>query len=132
MSKVDDFNEFFGEMISSYSRKQALEDEVLVDLNQFIPIPESGYKYPVACTTAVWGIIESAVNNLKYSNDYKGIVWDILHMSRNCPIKKWPTGCLFQVVIIGAGPEKIFTFKIECGPGDQGEPVLTIMMPDED
>ena len=76
--------------------------------------------------------MESAVNNPKYGNDYEGIVWDILHMSRNCPIKKWPTGCLFQVVIIGAGPEKIFTFKIECGPGDQGEPVLTIMMPDED
>ena len=53
MSKVDDFNEFFGEMISSYSRKQALEDGVLVDLNQFIPVPESGYKYPVACTIAV-------------------------------------------------------------------------------
>jgi hypothetical protein len=132
MSKVNKMNELFGEVISCYSRKQALEDGVLVDLNQFIPISESGYKYPVACTIAVWGIIESAVNNPRYGNDYAGIVWDILHMSRNCPTKKWPTGCLFQVVIIGAGSEKIFTFKIEFGPGDRGELVLTIMMPDED
>ena len=132
MSKVNELNEFFGEVISCYGRKQALEDGVLVDLNQFIPISESGYKYPVDCTIAVWRIIESAVNNPKYVNDYKGIVWDILQMSRNCPTKKWPTGCLFQVVIIGAGPKMIFTFKIECGPGDQGEPVLTIMMPEED
>ena len=132
MSKANDFNESFGEVISCYSRKQALEDGVLVDLNQFIPVLESGYKYPVACTIAVWGIIESAVNNPKYGNDYAGIVWDILHMSRNCPTKKWSTGCLFQVVIIGAGPKKISTFKIECGPGDQGEAFLTIMLPDED
>jgi hypothetical protein len=132
MSKVNEMNELFGEVISSYSRKQALEDEVLVDLNQFIPVPESGYKYPVACTAAVWGIIESAVNNKKYGNDYQGVIWDILQMSRNCPTKKWPSGCLFQVVIIGAGPKRIFTFKIECGPGDQGEPVLTIMLPEED
>jgi hypothetical protein len=87
---------------------------------------------PVACTMVVWGIIESAVNNPKYGNDYTGIIWDILHMFRNCPTKRWPTGCLFKVVIIGVGPKKIFTFKIECGPGDQREPVLTIMMPDED
>ncbi len=128
----NELNEFFGEVICSYTRKQALEDGVLFDLNQFIPIIESGYKYPVACTVAVWGIIETAVKNPKYGNDYQGIVWDILQMSRNCPTKKWPTGCLFQVIIIGAGPKRIYTFKIECGPGDQGEPVLTIMLPEED
>jgi hypothetical protein len=36
------------------------------------------------------------------------------------------------VIIIGAGTNRIYTFKIECGPGDQGEPVLTVMMPGED
>jgi hypothetical protein len=36
MSKVNEMNEFFGEVISCYSRKQALEDGVLVDLNKFI------------------------------------------------------------------------------------------------
>lgn len=132
MSKNNEWNEFFGEVISSYSRKQALEDGVLVDLNQFIPVGESGYKYPVACTITVWEIIERAVNNPKFGNDYEGIVWDILQMSRNCPTKRWTTGCIFQVVIIGAGPKKIFSFKIECGPGDRGEPVLTVMLPEED
>ena len=66
MSKVNELHEVFGEVISCYGRMQALEDGVLVDLNQLIPIPESGYKYPVACTIAVWKIIESAVNNPKY------------------------------------------------------------------
>jgi hypothetical protein len=59
--------------------------------------------YPLLFTiftfNAVWGIIESAVNNPKYGKDYAGVIWDILQISRNCPTKKWPTGCLFQVVI---------------------------------
>lgn len=120
------------EIIYSYSRKQALEDGVLVDLNQFIPIRESGFKFPVACTAAVFEIIDLAVNNPKYCNDYQGVVWDILNMSRMHPVRVWDTGRAFQVIIAGAGRKRIYEFKIECGPGDAGEPVLTIMMPEED
>jgi hypothetical protein len=119
-------------VIYSYSRKQALEDGVLVDLNQYIPVAESGYKYSVACTAGVWAIVDKAVKNQKYLNDYAGVIWDILHMSRYGKIKDWAQGCLFQVIITGAGQKKIYTLKIECGPGDVGEPVLTIMLPEED
>ena len=41
--------------------------------------------------------------------------------------KRWPAGCLSQVVIIGAGPKKIFTFKTECGLGNQGEPLKSVL-----
>jgi hypothetical protein len=47
-------------------------------------------------------------------------------MLRYGKIKDWDQGCLFQVIITGAGQKKIYTLKIECGPGDVGEPVLTI------
>mgnify|MGYP000574742923 CR=1 FL=1 len=67
-------------IISRYTREQALEDGVLVDLNQYIPVHESGFKFPLACTSSVYGIIEKAVNNEKYCNDYKGVVWDIFWM----------------------------------------------------
>jgi hypothetical protein len=30
------------------------------------------------------------------------------------------------------GPPPLVRLKALCGPGDQGEPVLTVMMPDED
>lgn len=118
--------------IYSYTREQALLDGVLVDLNRWIPINESGYKYPVACTSTVFAIIKEAVESGKYTNDYKGVVWDILWMSRAMPIEKWPTGQLFKVAIRGVGKRSIFTLKIECSGGDDGEPVLTIMLPDED
>lgn len=119
-------------VVSVYTRAQALEDGVIVDLNQIIPVHESGYKYPIACTAAVWSIIETAVNNKKFCNDYAGVVWDILHMSRNYQIKKWQTGAWFKVIITGTGRKKIHTFKIECHGGDNAEPVLTVMLPEED
>lgn len=50
----------FGETIYSYSRKQAIEDGVLVDLSQIESIKQH-WKYPLACTDTVWSIIEKAL-----------------------------------------------------------------------
>ncbi len=47
---TDTLQEIFGDPVSIYTRADALEDGFLVDLNQWIPVHESGYKYPVACT----------------------------------------------------------------------------------
>ena len=46
-------NELFGEVISSYSRAQAIEDGVLVDVSSVAR--EAGIKFPVAMTRTVWG-----------------------------------------------------------------------------
>jgi hypothetical protein len=120
------------DLVHRYTRAQALEDGFLVDLNQFIPVHESGYKFPTACTRTVWEIIEKAVKNKKHGNDHKGIIWDILSMSRMNMKKRWDTGALFQVLITGAARRTIFTFKIECEAGDDLAPVFTISLPDED
>ena len=37
-----------------------------------------------------------------------------------------------SVIIAGAGRRRNFEFKLVVGPGDQGEPVITIMLPGED
>ena len=123
---VDEQDPDFGEVISEYSRATMLEDGFLVDLNQFIPIKESGYKYPVACTSTVFSVIQEAVE--KQRKDYKGVVWDVLYMSQRAVIHRWETGSKFQVRI----GNSMQTLKIECGPGDDHAPVMTIMFPDED
>jgi len=117
----------FSPVIFCYTRANALDDGTLHDLNEFIPINESGYKYPVACTASIYALIDRAVEQYSYM-DHKGITWDILHMSRMYPLKKWDTGRLFKVKI----GSTIHTLKLEVGPGDNGEPVITIMLPDED
>ena len=123
----------FGDTVYSYSRQDALNDGVLVNLNQFIPIKESPFKYPVACTNTVFNIIEQAVNNKKYCNDFKGVVWDIMYMASHGHMRKLnESTVLFKVIITGTGKKKYHEFKCLCHPGDQGEPVLTIMLPEED
>lgn len=145
----DDSDEesFWGEPISTYSRAQAIEDGTLIDLSSPMLSLESGksnpadvseltrqlYKYPVACTSAVWGIVERAVASKNHCNDIRGVMWDILLMSQKGITQKIDDSQhLFQVIITGAGRKKIHTFRLICGPGDNMEPVITIMLPEED
>jgi len=122
------------DVIYTYSRAQAIEDGVLVDatIGDLAEVTRQHYKYPVAMTAAVFALMEQAVNHPKWCNDYKGVWHDILWMSRMFPVRRWETGCLFQVVITGTGRKRKHTLKIECGPGDDAEPVLTVMLPEED
>ena len=117
------------EIIFSYTRAQAIEDGVLVDLSGPFPVDTRVFKHPVACTSAVWQLIEDAYE--KAGQEYGATVWDICFMAVNCQIKQIdPTTVLFRVGIPLCGKEH--TLKIVCGPGDNYEPVMTVMLPYED
>ena len=47
------------ELISSYTRQQAIDDGVLVDLSENSVIKQH-WKYPLACTDGVWATIQKA------------------------------------------------------------------------
>jgi len=132
--QFNEMTEIFGEVIYSYTRKQAIEDGVLVSLSDLFPEHcRQLYKYPVAVTSAVWSTVEAAGKK-----DPQGIIWDILWMSQRGITKRIdPTQHLFKVIINGPGETefsriKTHTFKVMCHPGDEAEPVITIMLPDED
>lgn len=122
------------EVISSYSRKQAIEDGVLVDLMQdkMAEVARQHYKYPIACTAAVWNIMQKAVENKRCCNDYAGVLHDMLWMSRVYKRHIDESTVIFRVMINGAGRKKVYDFKMVVGPGDDMEPVITIMQTDED
>ena len=123
------------EIIYAYTRQDAFKDGALVDLNQWISIEESPFRYPVACTSTVFKIIEKAVNNKKYLNDYEGVIWDIMYMATVPSARKkalGESGWIYNVIITGTGRKKYHDLKILCHPGDNMEPVLTIMLPTED
>ena len=120
-------------MISTYTRAQAIEDGVLVDLSAVAPgVCAQHYKYPIACTASVWGIIERAVKNEKHCNDLNGVIHDLLWMSRTYKRDLDESTVIFRVKITGAGRQSVFNFKMVCGPGDDAAPVLAIMLPEED
>lgn len=123
----------FGEVISRYTREQAIADGMLIDLSAIAPdVCRQHYKYPVACTAGVYALIEKAISSKRHCNDLNGFVHDLLHMSRVMSRPIDPQTRLFPTIIQGAGRQRNFEFKIHCGPGDDSEPVLTIMLPSED
>jgi len=125
--------DLFGDnIIYEYSRQEALEDGVLVDVTE--TAQELGFLYPVAVTQAVQGLIDNIPPAKQVYQTPAGRLWDILSIARiaiKTAIDKKVSIIHFQV-LLAVGRKKKFTFKIVCGPGDAMEPVLTIMLPDED
>lgn len=117
-------------VIYSYTRADAIDDGYLVDLSE-MDGAKGHFKFPLACTSAVWAIVEAAVKCEKRCNDLAGVLHDICWMTRfGRPID--PTTRLFKVIITGPTNKKNYVFKIVCGPGDTPEPVMTIMLPEEE
>ena len=123
------------DVIFSYTRAQAIQDGVLVDatIGDLAEVSRQHFKFPVAMTASVFAMIEKAVNHPKHCNDWRGVWHDILWMSRKNIIRRFDATChLFQVTITGTGRRKLHTLKAMCHPGDNAEPAITIMLPEED
>lgn len=125
------------DVISSYSRAQAIDDGVLIDLmqdDQTAKLCREHYKFPIACTAGVWELIQQAISHPKHGNDLLGVLHDILWMSRRNKkaVSNDGSTWLFEVIITGTGNQKIHTLKLVLGQGDDEEPVLTLMLSGED
>ena len=124
------------EVIYAYTRAQALEDGVLVDVSE--TAREAGIKFPVALTRAVW-VNYVEVPEGVVAQDEGSRLWDILWMLR-CQIRRSQGDTLhFQLYVRnynlstdGLTRRDLVALKAICGPGDSGEPVVTVMLPDED
>ena len=121
-------------IIFRYTRKQAIEDRVLIDLTEWAS--ETGFRVPVACTHAVWADhIEPPSGTHEMGQSERGRAHDVLWMMY-LAIKRLPPGqneLKFEVIFLNKELDhETVTLKTVCGPGDEGEPVITIMSPHED
>ena len=138
-TKTDPVTERFGEVISTYSRARALEDGVLVDAGPMAK--EADFKWPVAITAAAWSDCvgwSDADGARQVHQDQSGRLWDVLFMAQHA-IRVSRSGGdrlsfqLYRVPRDGKSTEAAITkLKLIVGPGDQGKPVITILMPDQD
>jgi hypothetical protein len=131
----------FGAPIDAYSRAQAIADGLLVEVGGGIA-REAGFTVPVAVTAAAWAdcVAWSDADNRRKRTvqDEQGRLWDVLWMTR-CAIRRAPRRTervpaqLYRVPRDGREvcPQSV-TLVACCGPGDHGEPVMTIMQPGED
>jgi hypothetical protein len=129
--------ELFGEPISTYTRAQAIEDGVLVDVTE--TAKEAGFRFPVVMTRAAW---EDCVswsdedNKRQTYQDEAGRLWDVLWMASVAARRNGGSELRFQLYRVPRGGRgvrlRLVTLRMLCGPGDDGEPVITISMLGED
>lgn len=127
--------DIFGPVISSYSRLQAIEDGVLVDVSE--AAREAGIKFPTAMTIAAFEQCVTVPKDVS-CQDVSGRLWDVVWMMR-CAIRRStdPQRVNFSLIVQnrpGGMNERRDTVQLVavCGPGDDAEPVITIMQPGED
>jgi hypothetical protein len=96
---------------------------------------EAGIRYPVALTRAVWERCVTIPTGVK-CQDKAGRLWDVLWLLA-CAVRRSDGGpeVRFGVHVRNDNRERtppLVRLKAVCGPGDQGEPVITVMLTDED
>jgi hypothetical protein len=126
-----DLEDLFGPVLHTYSRAEALEDGALVDVTS--TAKEAGFRIPVALTRAVWESYVTVPAKVR-AQDERGRLWDILWMAslaarsnRNAQTVR------FTVYVRNDNrhprPRRL---KAVVDSGDDGEAVITILLPDED
>lgn len=131
-----DLESIFGGVIHRYTRAQALADGLLVDVTE--RAQEAGFRVPVAITAAAWSkaVAWSDTDSARQTHqDENGRLWDVVWMGYMAA-RRACGGCRvpFQLHVVprGGSATQLMTLHMVIGPGDESEPVVTIMNPDED
>lgn len=141
------------DLIHSYTRAQAIEDGVLVDVSDVAK--EAGFKLPMAITHTAWSRYVEVPTGLEIrGQSVDGRLWDVLFMLHVAIQRESGNGSEIHYQLHVALPDagdwqpneaipdersgltrsthRLVTLKALCGPGDTLEPVITIMLPNED
>lgn len=125
------------EVIHRYTRRQAIEDGMLVDLMQPETEPlvrEAGFRFPIAMTTAAFSEAVAPIDGeLPPGQDLKGRLWDVLMLLKaGIRANLKDDRVHFTVhVFDGKRPNPVQLWAL-CGPGDDLEPTITVMLEGED
>ncbi len=120
-------------IIHRYTRAQAIEDGVLVDITRWAS--ETGFKVPVACTRTLWEKwITPPQGTRQMGQCERGrghdVLWMLLVAIRASPPRQQIE---YEVLFLDADQRhQHVRLKAVCGPGDQSEPTITIMLITED
>jgi DNA repair protein RadC len=125
------------EVIYSYTRSQALEDGVLVDVTQMAS--EAGFRYPTAITADLHARITPNEGEKALGQSYEGRLWDVVFLASFAARQAGTHDrCSFEVSLFEADeapPHRTYRRSLSLwmvvGPGDQGEPVITIGFPED-
>ena len=124
----------FGEVIYSYTRKQAVADGVQVEVTK--SAQEAGIKFPVFLTRTVFDSFVTVPEGVT-GQDEAGRLWDAVWMTRFAILRARP-GCDRLPVALYVRNDnraaKLVKLIATCGALeiDDPSPAITVMLPDED
>lgn len=121
------------DVVFSYSREQAIADGVLVDVSDMAR--EAGFRYPVAMTAAAWADCVAWPDSSRGTGQSEsGRLWDVLWMTKVAIKGADGDRVMVSVLRVPArgGRATPVAMHAVVGPGDEWEPVITIMLPGED
>jgi hypothetical protein len=121
------------DLIHRYTRADAIRDGILIDVTTVAS--EAGIRFPVALTAAAWAKCITVPPGVE-CQDEAGRLWDVVWLLR-CAIRGSGAAreLAFGVHVRADNRDRtppLVRLKAVCGPGDGGETVITVMMPDED
>ncbi|MFM7168135.1 MAG: DUF6573 family protein [Planctomycetaceae bacterium] len=128
--KEDKMKEEQTNIVFAYSRAQAIDDGVLIDAGEMAK--EAGFRYSVALTAAAWELCVAVPEACPWQ-DERGRLWDVLNVLRVSSRNRSSSEIELSVLVQNdeRGPQLV-TLQAVCGPGDDLEPVITVMLPGED
>ncbi len=118
------------EVVSTYTREEAQGDGTLVDVTT--TAKEAGFSLHTVVTRNVWERCVAVPEGV-VGQDEQGRLWDVLFVAHAAVLAQGAQDLVeFQITVVedGEGPQ-VHTLWVHIGPGDQGEPVLTIMFPED-
>lgn len=123
-----------GEPIFAYTRSQALADGLLVDVTP--QAREAGIGGSVAVTARLWHErIVPSQRQAELGQDQEGRLWDVLWLLRLAieKLDDQTDEAIYEALFLNdRGQHERQPLRALCGPDDDGQPCLTIMLPDED
>lgn len=131
------------DMIHSYSRAEAIADGNLIDVSELAKHAAGnmmGFKVPVAMTSAAWEALvawHGGTNPLDALLEEEKRLDDVLLVALEAAAKERNENCINFIVDVieqeESGPVVVPKHVVMViGPGDTPEPVLTIMLPEDD
>jgi len=120
-------------IVSSYSRKQAHEDGVLIDVTQ--QAKASGFKLPTAIGDNLYHQYITPPEGLEgEGQSLEGRLHDVFEMLKAAAVNRWTGSRVYFEVLFLMERQVLKKVKIlaVAGPGDSGEPVLTICLPEDE
>ena len=108
----------FGDPIFSYTRRQAIDDGILVR----VPTDKTPFKHPVVFTVALWAEVEHPDPSMQ-----DGRIWDVCYMAV-LAAKRAGGSDVYYKAIVG---RRTLDLWCNCGPDDDGAPCITIGFPSD-